>query len=427
MRGRTWFSGGILCALILAVPVSASPFALRGLAQGDKVSDMAMAGISGKGGTLASFAGKKGLVVVYWATWSSRSTELLSFFEQERKRYKALGLSFLAVNADREEMKPEEIAAVRSKARELALSFPVVVDAGLRGYNETGIMRVPTTLFLRPDLTLADVYPGFPSVARVDIPARLDAFLGIDREQSTGKSRSLEERTPKNDALAYYDQGKATYLGSRSPSGELHGVPGTAIGRLDEAIRRDPDFFRPYLLKAILYDLAKAAKKRDEALQELERHDFQEVHERRLLGFGYLYMGLDAPAEEVFQLLSSQAPEDPGVLFGQAVSSARAGDAASVTKALEALGRNPKAAKELGFDYAPLFTPDGGMAPQAEPGVKQALEKLLGIEKPTDGANRGTEKNAYRPRAPASIYSFAALAAVAASPAPAAMSRSFPG
>jgi len=388
MHGGRWLTGGVLFALILIFPLSASSFALRGLEKGEQVSDIAMAGVSGEGGKLSSFVGEKGLVVIYWATWSSRSPELLSFAEKELKRYESLGLKFLAVNADHQEMGAAEIAAVKAKAAELSLSFPVVLDAGLRGYNEIGVISVPTTLILSPDLTLVDAYPGFPSVARDDLPDRLDAFLGIAREKKPEKTRYLLEHKPKNYALQYYNMGRMLFLLSRSPSGELRGVPGSAIDRLDEAIRRDPDFFRPYLLKAIIFDLAQAGEKRDAVLQELKGRDFQEVYERRILGFGYLYMGMDALAADYFQLLSSQAPEDPGVLFGQAVVGARQGDGATVTRALSALSGNPEAAKELGFDPGALFTPEGAVAPGADGELRSAIGVLLGIEKKSSGAIR---------------------------------------
>lgn len=380
MRGGRRHVWGILCAGILAVPLPASSFALQGLAKGDKVPNIAVAGISGEGGTLSSFAGEKGLVVIYWATWNSRSTGLLTFAEKELKRYEALGLSFLAVNADRPEMKLAEITAVKAKAAELALSFPVTLDAGLRGYHEIGITGIPTTLILRPDLTLVDAYPDFPPAARDDIPDRLDAFLGIVKAGPPRKAQTLPERKPKNDALQYYNLGKKIFLLSRSPSGELVSVPGEGIDRLDEAIRRDPDFFRPYLLKAIIYHLASVGEKRDELLWQIQGRNFREVGQRRVLGFGYLYLGMDLLAADSFRLLSSQAPEDPGVLFGLAVASARTGDTASAKRALEALGKNPEAARDLGFDYAALLTPGGENVPGAAEQLRFALGILLGIE-----------------------------------------------
>ena len=387
---RVWkylISAG-LCALILWFPLSASSLALRGLEKGAKIPDLELTGVSGEGGRLSSFAGEKGVVVIYWATWSSRSPGLLTFVEKELKRYEAQGLKFLAVNADHQEMKSGEIAAVREKAAELALSFPVVLDAGLKGYNGIGIISLPTTLILGRDLTLADAYPGFPSVARDDLPERLDAFLGIVREKPVEKTRYLLDHKPKNHALQYYNLGKMMFEMARSPSGELRSVPGSSIERLDEAIRRDPDFFRPYLLKAIIYDLAKEGGKREEMLQELRKRDFQEVYELRVLGFGYLYLGMDALASDYFRILSSQIPEDPWVLFGQAVVMARGGDAAGPKSALASLGKNPDAAGELGFDPIALFAPTGELRPGTHRELRDAFGILLGIGKKKAGAIR---------------------------------------
>jgi hypothetical protein len=153
-------------------------------------------------------------------------------------------------------MRREEIEAVKGKATEMALSFPVMLDAGLEGYNKIGIITVPTTLILDRDLKIVDLYPGFPSIARDDIPDRIDAFLGIEKKKRPEKSQYLLDHKPKNHALQYYNLGKMMFTFARSPSGDLKGAPESAIERLDEAIRRDPDFFRPYLLKTIIFDMA---------------------------------------------------------------------------------------------------------------------------------------------------------------------------
>ena len=94
-------------------------------------------------------------------------------------------------------------------------------------------------------------------MARTDIPERIDAVLGIVRERRPEKAQYLLDHKPKNHALQYYNLGKRIFLSARSPSGELRGgVPEQAIDRLNEAIRRDPDFFRPYLLQAIIFNAA---------------------------------------------------------------------------------------------------------------------------------------------------------------------------
>ncbi|MBI5418911.1 MAG: redoxin domain-containing protein, partial [Deltaproteobacteria bacterium] len=405
---------------------SASSFALRGMEKGSPVPDLEFVGVTGEGGKLSSFSGEKGLVLIYWATWSTRSPAILQFAEKELRRYEKLGLKFLAVNADHQEMKAEDIAQVKAVISELGITFPVVLDAGLKGYNEIGVISTPTTIILDKALKIVDAYPGFPSIARDDIPDRLDAFLGIAKEKPVEKARYLLDHKPKNYALQYYNLGKRLFLVARSISGDLKSVPEQAIERLDEAIRRDPDFFRPYLLKAIILDMAKSNGRRDAALQELKKRDFQEVYERRVLGIGYLYINLDPLAGEYFQLLASQVPDDPGVLFGQAVVAARRKDGKGAKKALDALAKNPKAPETLGFDYAALFTESGEIRPGAEGKLRLAFERLLEIERQPDGGIRqDAPVPSGAPPAPAqaALPSTAPAAPPAAAPAPPANGR----
>ena len=383
--GRKSALTALLCVWAFSFPLSASSFALRGMEKGSQVPDMEFVGISTQGGKISSFAGGKGLVLIYWATWSSRSRDVLVFAEKELRRYEIQGLKFLAVNADHQEMKSEDIAAVGAAASEMGLSFPVVLDAGLKGYNEIGVISLPTTIVLDNALKIVDAYPGFPSVARDEIPDRIDAFLGIVKEKPVEKAQYLLEHQPKNHALQFYNLGKRLFLSARSPSGELKGIPDSAIERLDEAIRRDPDYFRPYLLKAIILDLARANGRREAALQELKKRDFQESYERRILGLGYLYLGLDDMADDCFRLLSSQVQNDPVMRFGDAVVAARKKNGPAAKNALSALAGIPGAKEALGFDHAPLFAESGEMATGSEKGLRAALDRLLEIEKPSMG------------------------------------------
>lgn len=378
-----------VCAAAFTFPLPASSFALRTIEKGDVAPDVEFAALTAEGGKLSSFTGEKGLVVIFWATWSSRSPALLQFAEKTlRAEYEKHGVKFLAVNADHQEMKAEDIAAAKSRAAEFGLSFPVVLDAGLKGYNAIGIISVPTTLILDKGLRVIDAYPGFPSVARDDIPERLDAFLGILREKRAEKAQYLLDHKPKNNALMYYNLGKRLYLVARTPSGDLKAIPENAIERLDEAIRRDPDYFRPYLLKAIILHQAKANGRKDQALKALKDRDFQEVYERRVLGFGYLAMGMDNVAADHLQAASGILPEDPAILFGQAVAAARLAKPDAAKKALAALAKNPGAKEALGFDHMPLFTDAGTLAPGTDAALRAALDRLLEIEKQGQGTLR---------------------------------------
>ncbi len=370
---------------LFSFPLSASSFALRGLEAGSLAPDIELVGIAGKGGKLSSYSGQKGLIVIYWATWSSRSASILAFAEKDLRRYEKLGMNLVAINADHQEMKAEDLAAVGKTVAELGLTFPVVLDPGLKGYNEFGVISTPTTIFLDKGLKIIDAYPGFPSVGPEEIAGRIDSFLGIVKEKRVEKAQYLLDHKPKNYALQYYNLGKQLFLSARSPSGELKTVPDPAIERLDEAIRRDPDYFKPYLLKAIILTMANANGRRQAALDVLRKKDFQEDYERRVLGFGYLHMGMDNAAGVSFELLSSRLSDDPGALFGTAVAAARKKEREKAQKALSKLGKIAGAREALGFDHVPLFAASGELAPGHERPLREALERLLEIGKPSSG------------------------------------------
>lgn len=389
-----------VCLTAILSPLwSASAFALRTLEQGAKAPDIELAGVSGEGAKLSSLVGAKGLVVIYWATWSSRSPAILQFAEQELRKYEKLGMNVVAINADHQEMKAEDFQAVRDKVKELGLGMPVFHDRGLVGYNALGIISTPTTLILDNALSLREAYPGFPSVAKTDLPEKIDAVLGIVREKRPETAQYLLDHKPKNHALQYYNLGKRLFLTARSPSGELRGgIPEAAIERLNEAIRRDPDFFRPYLLKAIIYHAAKEYGLRDSALDNIRKREFQEPYEHRILAFGYLAMGMDNNASDHLKVLFSLGPGDPAGLFGQTLLSIRRKDAPAAKKVAAALFANPESRGVLGEDPAALFTSDGAAKPGAEKTVQDTLERLLDIEKKGQGGIRSDAP--VQPRSP---------------------------
>ncbi len=375
--------GVVFFSFVFAAVVaqSANSLALRAMDKGSRVPDYEFVGVSGEGGKLSTFAGGKGLVIIYWATWSGRSPDILQFAEKELRRYEKLGLRLLAVNVDHQDMKAQDVVAVKAKAAELGITFPVVLDAGLKGYDEIGVVSTPTTLILDNALTLVDAYSGFPSVAPEEITEKLDAFLGIARVKRAEAAQVLLDRKPKNFALQYYNLGKNMFVIARSPSGELKAVPENAVSRLDEAIKRDPDYFRPYLLKVIIFDMAKASERREAALAAMAKKEFKEAHECRLLGLGYLYLKMDAQAEASFKTAASLVPSEPGILFGQAVVAARKKDNAAAKKALDALFADAKAREALGFDAGAMFGPSGEWKAEADGLLRAALERLLDIRK----------------------------------------------
>jgi peroxiredoxin len=275
----------LAAACFTLVLATGAASALRGLEKGATLPDIELSGVTGEGGKLSRFVGPRGLVVIYWATWSSRSSELLAFAEKDLRRYEKSGLNFIAINADHAEMPAEQVAAAKAFAAGAGVTFPVVIDPGLRGYNEIGIISVPTIIVLDNAMKVVEAYPGFPSVARDEIPEHLDAFLGIPRAKRPEATEYLLAHIPKNHALQYHNLGKRLFMTARTGKGLLPVVPENAIEKFDEALRRDPDFLDPLLFKAIVFNEAKAFDRRDAAVVELSKRGLRDEHERGLVGF----------------------------------------------------------------------------------------------------------------------------------------------
>ncbi|HEU5359779.1 MAG TPA: TlpA disulfide reductase family protein [Candidatus Deferrimicrobiaceae bacterium] len=177
------FGTGVVALLLSAFAFAAPASALEGgLRNGDPVPDRAFVGITVDSGKLSSFSGEKGLIVVYWTTWDKLSPAFLAFAGRELRRYEEHGVKLLAVNADHPEMRDEDTARVRAKAAEMKLSFPVVLDAALKGSNEIGIAEFPTMLLLDGDRKIVDAYAGFSPGAREEILRGIDAYLGIGKK-----------------------------------------------------------------------------------------------------------------------------------------------------------------------------------------------------------------------------------------------------
>jgi hypothetical protein len=247
-----------------------------------------------------------------------------------------------------------------------------------------GVISTPTTLLVRKDLALAEDYPGFPSIARDEIPERVASFLG--KKPAETKGPVVAEKVPRNHALMYYNLGKRLFQIARSSrTGKLAGVPDGAVAKLDEAIARDPAYARPKVLKAIVYHLAGQGAKRDELLAAIEKEGWTDPGDRRLLALAYLYVGQDGKAEALLPSLEKGLPGDPALPLARGILAARKKDGAGVAAAVKALSADPRAKEVLGADPAAIFA-TGYAAQESEARMGGALEKVLGFAPEERGA-----------------------------------------
>ena len=147
----------VTCALtivlnILALPVTGEPLQ-KGLLEALTLSSypVSMTPPEFSGATAAgrrvSLSGLRGRVVLlnFWATWCQECRPEMPAFEQLHRDFTARGLTVLGVNVR------EGTQAIQDYAKELGLTFPLVLDSDGEIRRSYGVIGVPTTFLIGRD------------------------------------------------------------------------------------------------------------------------------------------------------------------------------------------------------------------------------------------------------------------------------------
>jgi peroxiredoxin len=98
-------------------------------------------------GKMLSLTGlrEKVVVVNFWATWCLECRPEMPMFERLHREFGAQGLSVIGINAR------EGAAAVRVYAKELGLTFPLILDPSGKINSAYGVIGLPTTFLIGRD------------------------------------------------------------------------------------------------------------------------------------------------------------------------------------------------------------------------------------------------------------------------------------
>ena len=98
-------------------------------------------------GKMLSLAGLRGKVVLlnFWASWCPDCRPEMPLFERLHREFAAQGLSVIGINAR------EGTAAIRGYAKELGLTFPLVLDPKGEINAAYGVIGLPTTFLIGRD------------------------------------------------------------------------------------------------------------------------------------------------------------------------------------------------------------------------------------------------------------------------------------
>ncbi len=182
--------------------------------------------------------GSEVVLIVFWATWSPRSMDLLSDLKEMSEQYRDHEFRVIAVNVDGQKPSPIKMKEISRKSVELDLPFPIVVDEGLKIFYAYGVIAVPSIALVDGSGQLRYGPSGYSYTIRDRIVDSTEVLLGLREAGSIASLAPVYRPTPK--ASRYY------HLGRKLASQRLYE---RALGNLDKAVEEDTGFSSPFNLK----------------------------------------------------------------------------------------------------------------------------------------------------------------------------------
>ena len=136
----------VLCQVVSLFATPHLSAAFKRVAVGEKPPPFELNSLDGKPVSSGDIFGKDVTVVVFWATWSPRSSEILADLERLRQDLGETPFRVLAINAERERLLTADQKAISGLVKDLGLTSTILVDDGLVTYNAYGVMALQSLL-----------------------------------------------------------------------------------------------------------------------------------------------------------------------------------------------------------------------------------------------------------------------------------------
>jgi peroxiredoxin len=133
---------GLTVLLAVGLVTGAPPAASRGVELGQLAPDLALPDLDGRVAHVRDFAGKRGVLLNFWATWCVPCREEMPTLERishERRET----LVVLGINLD-----PPGLRTVRAFVQELKLTFPILLDPKFEAAKTYRVRAIPTSFVL---------------------------------------------------------------------------------------------------------------------------------------------------------------------------------------------------------------------------------------------------------------------------------------
>lgn len=212
MQGKSPFRRRGRCAvaslmiMLFVVSASGAAAAFKNLKVGDQALPLALKDLEGQERSLAAMGDAKAALVFFWASWSERSLKELEDLKKIQAAYGDKGLSILAVNVEGQEVTGDALGRVRSLVQEKELTFPVVLDEGLKTYNEWGVVATPTTAIVDKAGTVVFDLSSYPTSGYLEMEEAVQRALGLYEEKVVAAKKPTYQ--PTRDSMLHLGLGR---------------------------------------------------------------------------------------------------------------------------------------------------------------------------------------------------------------------------
>ncbi len=352
----------LLAVLLCTKPSISAAFKNVQLSQAPPA--FALKDTTGKEWKSSEIYGRGATVVVFWATWSPRSTEIIVDLEALRVKIGPEKVQIVTVNCEHPSISAADREAIAAAAKKAGFSGPALIDDGLIAYNEYGAMALPSTLVVGADAKVAFLLAGYPSTLREDLADAVRKAAGLPGE---AELRPVQEYVPKNHALMYYNLGRQ--LASK-------GQDEKAEAQLKISVEKDPDFKKSRLELGLVY---KRTGRKESALAEFQRAkeiDPKSHEALYQLAVVSLQTGDFPGAGKLFEELLAEFPEREEFALGGALAAKYQGKDAEYRKSREAAAKLSPAEARYVFEMGGIAESQKDEALAAEL-YRRALEAAL--------------------------------------------------
>jgi len=240
------------------------------LQAGSPAEDFALRDLDGKEISLSQFAQKKGIVLLFWSTWSAKSPKALQRFEKFYGKYKDRGMQVIGINADKQTISAEDVEKIKGLVKELGITFPILLDKGLKTFHAYEIITIPSTIVVSEG-NISYELAGLPLMGIEE----LFDYLGVLAGDPARKKMEIGYQ-PRHDAIADTNLAKGFI---KKKKYEM------AYPLLTKAIGKDPKYTLPYVELSRLFELEGKNAEAEDILRKALAVDAESVVIMSELGY----------------------------------------------------------------------------------------------------------------------------------------------